>query len=169
MSRVHNRICVINRYGNLPVSATDIRSLVNHVIEKDSPVYRRGRACPYPFVSCPDFAIETNLLFCRDSEIRALNNAYLNRDSVTDVIAFREDGKFQTNGKGHIYLGEIVVSIDTAKRQARQYGVPLNKEVKLLVIHGILHLLGYDDSTKSSRVKMKKKEKSLLKETIGNG
>jgi len=71
-----------------------------------------------------------------DPAIREMNRKYLGRDHVTDVIAFPGDGEL---------LGEIACSVDTASRQARARGVPLIDELRLLAVHGLLHLAGYDD------------------------
>lgn len=84
-----------------------------------------------------------------DGEIRRLNRQFLGCDCATDVLAF--------SGEGDL-LGEIALSIDTARRQARERGVALTQELKLLAVHGFLHLLGYDDLSLSSWRKMKQAE-----------
>ena len=84
-----------------------------------------------------------------DGEIRRLNRQFLERDRATDVIAF--------SGEGDL-LGEIAVSIDTARRQARARGVSLESELKLLAVHGFLHLTGYDDLSLPAWRKMKQAE-----------
>jgi len=92
-----------------------------------------------------------------DSEIRELNRSYLGRDFPTDVIAFPGDGDL---------LGEIVCSVNTAERQARVRAVSLVDELTLLAVHGMLHLMGYDDLSLSEWRKMKRAEFETLIELI---
>jgi probable rRNA maturation factor len=75
-----------------------------------------------------------------DPAIRRLNSRYLRRRTATDVLAFDLDAP----GPSRL-LGEVIVSADTAKRQARHAGVPVALELDLLVVHGLLHLAGWDD------------------------
>jgi probable rRNA maturation factor len=82
---------------------------------------------------------ELTLSFVGDAEIRRLNRTFRKKDKATDVLSFplREraaDGKF--------YLGDIVISLPTARRQAAEIGHPLERELEYLAIHGFLHLLG---------------------------
>jgi probable rRNA maturation factor len=84
---------------------------------------------------------ELSLAFVGDAEIRRLNRKFRKKDKATDVLSFplseeAADGKF--------YLGDIVISVPTAKRQAAEIGHPLERELEYLTIHGFLHLLGYD-------------------------
>jgi len=105
---------------------------------------------------------ELSLVFVTDLYIRKLNRRYRNVDSKTDVLAFpmRERSGFLS--KESPILGDVVVSTETAKREAGKRKVPLQKEMNLYIVHGILHLLGYDDQTPSGRKKMKAKEKEFL-------
>ena len=86
---------------------------------------------------------ELNYLFVSDREIRRYNKKFLNHDYVTDVIAF----EMQEEGK----LGDIVVSTDTAKRQAGEEGHSFEKELLILCLHGLLHILGYRDKSKEDQ------------------
>ena len=106
--------------------------------------------------------VQTSILFCSDSYIRKLNKEYRGVDASTDVLAFSmHEGKFS---KVHPeVLGDVVISLETASRQAKRYRYSLNKETILLVIHGILHLLGYDHLKKKDKEKMRKKETQILK------
>jgi rRNA maturation RNase YbeY len=81
-----------------------------------------------------------------DPAIRELNRQYLGQDRATDVISFPGDDDL---------LGEIVCSVDTAKRQARSRDVPLIDELKLLAVHGLLHLMGHDDLNERAWRRMK--------------
>jgi len=97
-----------------------------------------------------------------DHQIKKLNQKYLYRSRPTDVISFSQiEGEFS-----HIninLLGDVVISVETAKRQAKQVKTTLQDEITFLLIHGILHLLGYDheSSTKKSR-EMRAKERELF-------
>lgn len=106
---------------------------------------------------------ELSILLVDDEEIRAINKEYRKIDSVTDVIAFAmREGEF-----GHMnedLLGDVVISMDTARRQAGEAGRDVRYEVRFLLIHGILHLLGYDHIDDGlEKKKMEKKEKEILK------
>ncbi|HXE74332.1 MAG TPA: rRNA maturation RNase YbeY [Candidatus Xenobia bacterium] len=71
-----------------------------------------------------------------DRRMAALNRRYRRQPRATDVLSFPAGG----NG----YLGDVVISADTARRQAREFGHSLSEEIKLLMLHGLLHLMGYD-------------------------
>lgn len=84
---------------------------------------------------------EVTLAFVNNKAIRELNRKFLNKASPTDVLSFpigekAPDGKF--------YLGDIIISVPKALNQARERGRDLEKEMKILTIHGFLHLLGYE-------------------------
>ncbi|MFC1568204.1 rRNA maturation RNase YbeY [Candidatus Margulisiibacteriota bacterium] len=83
---------------------------------------------------------EVNLVLLNDAEIRKLNRKYRGKDKATDVLAFpmNEDG----------IVGDIAISTETARKNARRFGVNYREEMKRLVIHGTLHLLGYDHGEK---------------------
>jgi probable rRNA maturation factor len=95
------------------------------------------------------------VLLVSDSRIRALNRRFLGRDHSTDVLAFPAGGG---------YLGDIVVSVDRARVQARAAGHPPGSEVAFLAAHGTLHLLGYDDATPRARAAMLRRQRALLGE-----
>jgi probable rRNA maturation factor len=92
-----------------------------------------------------------NLVFIGDEEIRKLNHQYRKKDKATDVLAFPmgEDG----------ILGDIAISTETAKRNAKRFGVIYKEELKRLVIHGVLHVIGYDHGPK---MRAKEKEYSRI-------
>jgi len=80
-----------------------------------------------------------NVTFVRDSQMLELNSKYKNKDYPTDVLSFNINEKMED---GRFYLGDIVVNIDQAGRQAGEYGNDLRHEIAELVEHGTLHLLG---------------------------
>lgn len=109
---------------------------------------------------------ELSVLFVDDAKIRALNWQYLRRDKPTNVIAFpMQQGEL--SGLQPNLLGDIVISIETAKRQSHQFGLDELSMVTLLLIHGILHLLGYDHERSKKKAKeMALKQKQLLQKVL---
>ncbi|MEP6769155.1 MAG: rRNA maturation RNase YbeY [Acidobacteriota bacterium] len=84
-------------------------------------------------------AEEVSVLFCGDARMRRLNRDYRGKDRSTDVLAFP--------AAGGPLLGDIVVSVPYASRQAKQRGEAASREIDRLLVHGFLHLLGYDHET----------------------
>ncbi|HET9488261.1 MAG TPA: rRNA maturation RNase YbeY [Methylomirabilota bacterium] len=95
--------------------------------------------------------------FVDDGEIRQLNRAWRGIGRRTDVLAF----PVETPELGGL-VGEVVVSADAAMRQARRLGVPVAAEVALLVTHGVLHLVGYDDRDPLEARLMHEREREIL-------
>jgi rRNA maturation RNase YbeY len=88
---------------------------------------------------------EISILLVDDPQITKLNKTYLNRNRPTDVIAFSQiEGAFSHLNDHTNLLGDLVISLETAKRQAQEEKTTLKEEVVFLLIHGILHLIGYD-------------------------
>ncbi len=112
-------------------------------------------------IGLPD--AELSVLFIGDRSMRSLNRLYRGRDEATDVLSFSfRDGKFpriQPN-----FLGDIVIAVPVAARQAVEDGRTLCREIDLLLIHGLLHLLGYDHERGGREAdRMKRRERQLLK------
>jgi probable rRNA maturation factor len=106
---------------------------------------------------------ELGIVFVDDSRIRELNRRYLRRDKPTNVLAFSmREGEFPMLHP-HL-LGDLVISVETAERQSHRFCLSAGDMVILLIIHGILHLLGYDhlQSKKKAR-EMALKQKELLR------
>lgn len=101
-------------------------------------------------------AVNISILLCDNYGIKKLNKKFLGKNSVTDVISF-----FLADDLAPDYLGDVAVSVEEAVLAAKKYGNPWNKELVLYVIHGILHLFGYDDSWPRKK-KMDKKQQFLL-------
>lgn len=92
-----------------------------------------------------------------------LNRDYRGIDRPTDVLSFSQlEGEGITPVDAAVTLGDIVISTDTAGRQASAGGRSLNDELEILVIHGMLHLLGYDDATDELADLMREHEKGIL-------
>ncbi len=97
-----------------------------------------------------------NIIFLGDKRITELNRMYFGKNSTTDVISFNFDD--------NDLLGEIYISLPQARRQAKEYSVFIKQEVKRLLIHGLLHLLGYDHTDKDNRSKMIALQENYLKQ-----
>ena len=99
---------------------------------------------------------ELSVLLTDDASIRSLNRDFRDHDAPTDVLAFSLDSPHAGErwARDARMLGDIVISVDTAQRQARELGHLLHQEVTWLLAHGLLHLLGYDHSTRAERRRM---------------
>ncbi|GBD38009.1 Endoribonuclease YbeY [bacterium HR37] len=114
---------------------------------------------------------EVCITFTDDHFMRELNSTYRGINRTTDVLSFPQ-GKLDSaialapQNKNIILLGDIVISIDAAKRNAMRYGVDINREIDRLITHGILHLLGYDHKKKRDAKRMKAKEDEILSSLV---
>lgn len=108
--------------------------------------------------------VELGVVVTDDETVRELNRQYAGEDVTTDVLAFslREGEEFARGGGGVEPLGEVVISYPTALRQARQAGRVVEDEVAHLLVHGILHLLGYDHAVAEDERRMRSREEELL-------
>ena len=113
-------------------------------------------------------------MLVRDEEIRRLNKTYRHIDESTDVLSFplqetSSPGSFKKSPGPSLPfpLGDVVISVDTADRQARIHGHPLGDEMDMLLVHGILHLVGYDHEKKEDAEQMMKMEARILKSKGG--
>ena len=106
---------------------------------------------------------ELGVILAGDTRIKHLNASYRGVNDTTDVLSFpiyNARGEIPTDR--HFLLGDIVINPVAAKRQSSLYGAPLDKEMQRLLIHGFLHLLGYDhEKNKYQAKKMKKEERRL--------
>ncbi|MGN0607872.1 MAG: rRNA maturation RNase YbeY [Oscillospiraceae bacterium] len=113
---------------------------------------------------------EVSVSFVNNNEIRQLNRVYRDKDKSTDVLSFPlgENGVYDVNNEtGAFLLGDVVISMETAVKQAHIYGHSLEREVGFLTVHSMLHLLGYDHETSAlEAAKMHEKEELIL-ESLG--
>ncbi|MCV3215183.1 rRNA maturation RNase YbeY [Plectonema radiosum NIES-515] len=111
---------------------------------------------------------EIGLRLTDDAEIQALNAQYRHQDKPTDVLSFATlevdfPQSQEISGAMPLYLGDIVISVDMAKRQAQQQGHSLATELAWLAAHGLLHLLGWDHPDEETEMRMLKQQGILLK------
>lgn len=112
--------------------------------------------------------VEVGLLIATGERVKELNRDYLGEDAPTDVLAFsaREEGAEQTPfvqpPDGRLHLGEVIIAYPQAVVQAAARGHPVEKELAILIIHGLLHLLGYDHDEPGDERRMKAREAELL-------
>ena len=103
--------------------------------------------------------VELSILLCDDAFIHPLNRDYRGKDKPTDVLSFamREEGD-----PNDPVLGDVIISIERAQEQASERGHAIGVELALLLVHGILHLLGYDHEHDEEAQMMEEKEKEIL-------
>jgi len=106
---------------------------------------------------------ELSVLLVDDAQIEKLNYKYRQKNTSTDVLAFRMgEGRFSSFNPG--LLGDVAISLERAKAQAKRFSNSFEREVCLYLIHGILHLTGYRDETEASRRRMEKKQEEILRQ-----
>jgi probable rRNA maturation factor len=111
---------------------------------------------------------EMGLVISSQERVQQLNRDYRGRDEPTDVLAFsaREEADglppFIPPPDGVLHLGEVIISYPQAVAQAEEHGHPVKRELAILLIHGLLHLLGYDHEKTDAGRKMRAREKELL-------
>lgn len=99
---------------------------------------------------------DINIIFCSDNYILDVNMKYLQHDYFTDIITF-------DYCEGDRLSGDMFISIDTVKDNAQFYGTEFSDELNRVIVHGVLHLVGYDDHTEPDQVLMREKENYYLK------
>jgi probable rRNA maturation factor len=104
---------------------------------------------------------ELTVVLAGDAQLRALNRQYLGIDAATDVLAFPAVQPDPESGTR--YLGDILISVQRARSQARRAGHPLEAEVQLLVVHGVLHLLGHDHADPGAKSRMWSSQEEVLR------
>ena len=105
---------------------------------------------------------ELSIALVDDATIHTLNRDYRSKDKPTDVLAFAmEEGEPSPQGQDVRVLGDVIVSVDTALRQANRRRRPLLDEITMLLAHGLLHLLGYDHQTDEEEREMVTKTREL--------
>ena len=98
---------------------------------------------------------QISIIFCSDNYILDINMKYLQHDYFTDIITF-------DYCKGDKLSGDLFISIDSVRENARLYDVDFQEELYRVIVHGLLHLIGYDDHTKAQKAQMRAKEDYYL-------
>ena len=134
------KITISNRQDALPIDKRLLRRLVKYVADEEG---------------CKILSIDVAIVSA--DEIERLNRKYLNREGITDVMSFdlSEVGSDELDG-------QIVVCADAAALQSKHYGLDVQDELMLYVIHGLLHLIGYDDTSADLASKMRVRQKQIL-------
>lgn len=122
-----------------------------------------------------DVPLVFEVVFLSPGEIRAVNARERGVDSVTDVLSFPAmdgiKGKALLSGEhpdcwdgeGRLYVGDIAVCRERAEEQAREYGHSVEREINYLIVHGVLHCLGYDHMTEPEKAEMRAREEEIMK------
>lgn len=139
-----------------------------HTVKVPSGVRLLIRRCCHAVLELEKFsgAAEISVRFVDNDMIKELNYQYRNINSETDVLSFPlgENGEYDLNpDTGAYLLGDIVISVQKAMEQAREYGHSLEREIGFLSVHSMLHLLGYDHVDGGLQaVRMREKEETVL-------
>lgn len=100
---------------------------------------------------------ELSFIFCSDSYLHAINKEYLNHDTLTDIITFGNNSNDDS-----VVSGDIYISVDRVRQNAETFNAPFDNELHRVLIHGVLHLLGYNDKNPAEIALMRKKEEAYL-------
>ena len=107
---------------------------------------------------------QVTVVLIGDAEMQDLNRRFRDRDSSTDVLAFEAGiGPGPEPATAPPYLGDVIISHERALEQALELGHPLMRELEILIIHGVLHLLGFDDETPEARDQMWRAQEEVLR------
>ncbi|MHB1041709.1 MAG: rRNA maturation RNase YbeY [Eubacteriales bacterium] len=110
-----------------------------------------------------DMESEVGLVFVDEDYIHGLNLQYRGVDAPTDVLSFAmQEGEQMPDEGDENILGDVVISLQTALRQAGEYGHSFRREAAYLTVHGVLHLLGYDHQNEQDQAEMRRKEEGIL-------
>ena len=140
-----------NNQDQYPIDIIQFQSLIAQALEK-----------------LEETGVELSILLTNDAEIQELNKVYRHLDKPTDVLSFPQD-EDAVNESGDRLLGDVVVSVETAARQAEEHHLSFNEELILLAIHGILHLLGYDHERSPQDARIMQDQTQTLFETLFPG
>jgi probable rRNA maturation factor len=121
-----------------------------------------------------DVPLCVEVIFVDGEEIQRLNREMRNIDKVTDVLSFPtldgikgqalygDDYPYEIDEEGNLVIGSIAICCDRAKEQAEEYGHSYKRELHYLLVHGIMHCLGYDHMTEEEKAEMREKEEYIL-------
>jgi rRNA maturation RNase YbeY len=127
----------------------------------DTPFVKKQALRMMGYLGCRES--ELSVVFVQDARMRSLNRAYRSKDRPTNVLAFSQCQTYPGEPQTPLLLGDIVISLPTAAREADELGQPLEERVVFLLAHGLLHLLGYDhERSASQRRSMERRERDIL-------
>ncbi|MBP7669121.1 MAG: rRNA maturation RNase YbeY [Candidatus Eisenbacteria bacterium] len=139
------RVCINNRQRRWKIDRRALRALIERVLEEEGAP--AGRT--------------VEILFARDPLLAELNARYRGKSGPTDVLSFPADPAGRPPEEP-LPLGEVIVSIDRALAQAAERGATPRREVARLLVHGVLHLLGYEHEDPRARARMRRREDRYL-------
>jgi probable rRNA maturation factor len=135
-------IDIQNKFQSKAIGKREARTLAREIVTALLAHYELPRKCG------------VGLLFVDDAEMTALNREHMGKDSTTDVLSFSFHEGMPPPGDPAPHLGDMIICVEEAARQAEARGHGIDAELRLLIVHGFLHLLGYDDTTPAARRKM---------------
>lgn len=135
---VHSQIMIHHQYQSLPSPTDALQKMGKKILRKETVPTERT----------------VSVVLCSDYMIKKLNTTYRKKEKATDVLSFCFDDDD--------FLGEIYISLQRAKVQARRFGLMFDDEVMRLFVHGMIHLLGYDHIKEKDRTIMEAKEKQYF-------
>ena len=155
----------------------EIDVLVDEEFEPDIDAgWLRGIAEQVLIAEKADANAEIGLLVTGQERVRELNRSYRGKDKPTDVLAFAmlpaeekpgpDSPPFITPPDGVLHLGEVIISYPQAVIQAQEHQHSIQREITILIIHGVLHLLGYDDEKPRPGQRMKAREREILSHVV---
>ncbi len=119
--------------------------------------------CPHPALPCtPRGNAEISMLFCDDRTIAALNKRWRGQEKPTNVLSFPAPPLHGASPQAKIPLGDIAIAYETLMREAEESGKPPSAHLAHLVVHGFLHLLGYDHLLEDEAERMERVERDIL-------
>ena len=140
------KVLIRNEYPKIKVDTGKIKQQIGRVLSS---------------LDCNE--CEISILFVGDQGIRDLNQRFRGVDRSTDVLSFPQLFEGLPETSGTLILGDVAISLETSLRQTKKHGLSLEEELTLLLIHGILHLLGYDhELSDHEEERMRKKTRELF-------
>lgn len=139
------KIYLENQQKKLPLNPARIKKIATVVLKREGKSKKS----------------EVNIIFTDNLKIARLNKKYLGRRGPTDVLAFPMQEGIKLRGNPY-FLGDIIISVEMARAAAKQFNIDPIKEICLYLIHGLLHLLGYDHKKGKDDLVMRQKEKEYL-------
>ncbi len=105
---------------------------------------------------------QLNYIFCDDPYLLRINRDFLGHDHCTDIITFDYSKDYELQYGKNSISGDVYISIDTVRRNARIYGEGFERELHRVIVHGLLHLIGFDDITPELQTEMRVQEENAL-------